>query len=300
VNWINGPGGWAPGCSSPSAYSFVDSFVALRPTLLAAISAGRATLDHLERFDYWAGQFLYMRSIPVFTCDWQAYNALIKSISAIADPAQRRAAAIALGIPARVSLMANFSTAIFDLLATASGIEQAGTLYNVLSHSSWAAVGPARTAELVALTGAPLPADALPPPSWPSTRAPSLRVQVVRTMLGADEPLRVRAVVVAPVVAAPTGVTAYWRLAGATAWSSAPLTQAAPEGGVARFVYTATLPNPGADFEWYAEATLPLYASTFPDGLGVPAGTLIGQDSITCSAPPGGASSPTSVVIVPQ
>jgi hypothetical protein len=242
-----------------------------------------------------------MRSITVVTCDWVSYNAVIKSIAAIPDPAQRRAAAIAQGIPARVSLMSNFSSSVFNLLATASGIEQAGTLYNVLTHSSWTAVGPSRTAELVSLTGAPLPAAAMPPPSWPLTRAPILRVQVVRTMLSADEPFRLRAIVVTPISASPSNVTAYWRVSGSASWTAAPLTQAPAEADVVRFVYTASLSNPGVDFEYYVEATIPTYGGgVFPDSIGLPAGTVVGPNTITCSAPPGGAAAPTTVVIVPQ
>ncbi len=299
VDWTGGPGGWQPGCAAPGTYAFVDTFVALRPALLAAVAAGRATLDHLERFDYWAGQFVFMASIPVFTCDWASYNALIKAINAIADPAARRAAAIAQGVPARVSLMANLSTAVQNLLATASGVEQAGTTYNVLSHSSWSAVGPAPTAVLVALTGAPLPPAALPPAGWPLSRAPQLRVPVVRTMLAADEPLRLRAVVLAPLAAPPANVTLFWRPSAGGSWASAPLAQAAPAAGVARFVFTVALPPQAEDFEWYVRADVPLYASAFPDSIGVPAGTVVGAAGIACFVPPGGADAPQSVVIVP-
>jgi len=301
VNWIGGPGGWAPGCTPGATYAFVDALVALRPALVAAVGAS-ATPAHLERFDYWCGQFVYMRSITRFTCDWASYNAVFAAVKAIADPAARRAAALARALPARVSLMANLSTTVADLLATVSSVEGPGTLYNVLSHSSWDAVGPAASAALAALTGAPLPPDALPPPGWPLTRAPVLRVPVLRSMLAAGEPLRLRALALAPLAAPPRNATVFWRAAGAAgAWSSAPLAQAAPEAGVPRFVFTAALPNPGADFEWFATVTVPLYGGgVFPDGLGLPAGTAVGADAITCTVPPGGADAPQSVVVVPQ
>ncbi len=74
VEWIGGPGGMQPGCGTAQDYAFVDAAVALRPALLAAVAAQppTATLAHLEAFDYWAGQFVYMRQIEKFTCDWQS------------------------------------------------------------------------------------------------------------------------------------------------------------------------------------------------------------------------------------
>jgi hypothetical protein len=281
-------------------YAFVDALVALRPALVAALGS-TATLDHLERFDYWAGQFVYMRAIAIFTCDWAAYKSVIAAVQAITDPAARRAAAVARGIPARVSLMANMTAAVTSLLATISSTEGAGTTYNVLSHSSWDAVGPVPPALLETLTGAPLPPAALPPAGWPLTRAPVLRVPVVRTMLAADEPLRVRALLLTPLAAPPANATLFVRPAAGGAWAATPLAQAAPEGGAPRFVFTATLPPQPADFEWYARVDVPLYnGGAFPDSLGVPAGTVVGPASIACFVPPGGADAPQSVVIVPQ
>ena len=61
VDWIDGPGGMSPSaakCDFATVYAWVDTLVALRPALLAAIAGGTATLAHLERFDYWAGQFV--------------------------------------------------------------------------------------------------------------------------------------------------------------------------------------------------------------------------------------------------
>lgn len=61
VNWIGGPGGMSPStsmCNYATVYAWVDTLVALRPALISAIAGGTATLAHLERFDYWAGQFV--------------------------------------------------------------------------------------------------------------------------------------------------------------------------------------------------------------------------------------------------
>ena len=73
VQWVGGPGGFvadAATCNWQSLYTWVDELAALRPALVASIAAGSATLDNLERFDYWVGQFIYARSIAVFECDW--------------------------------------------------------------------------------------------------------------------------------------------------------------------------------------------------------------------------------------
>ena len=183
-----------------------------------------------------------------------------------------------------------------------SGIEGSGTLYNVLSHSSWGAVGPTPTALLEGLTGlSPLPPQALAPLDWPTQRAPIARVQTLRTMLAPGEPLRVRAYVLSPLAAPPTAVQALFAPLGTPAsgaWTAVPLTQAAPsEAGVARYVFTGLIPPQAADFQWYFSAQLPGNVSAYTDGLGVPAGTHIGAGGITLTVPPGGAAAPQTVVI---
>ncbi len=301
VNWIGGPGGFSPGnCGASGSFAFVDAMLALRPALVAAIGAGSARPAHLERFDYWAGQMVYMRQIATFTCDWAAYNAVISAVEKIPDPAARRAAAIAQGLPARASLMANFSTLMMDLLATVSTIEGSGTVYNVLTHSAWGAVGPGPTAALEGLTGAPLPPSALPPASYSPARAPQARVQVLRTMLAAGEPLRIRAVVLTSLAQPPTAATLFYRAAGGSSYASANLAQAPPEGGVPRFVFTGALPPQPGDFEWYLRVDLPANATAYTEGLGIPAGTTVAPGGVTCVVPPGGADEPQSVVLVPN
>ena len=188
-----------------------------------------------------------------------------------------------------------------DLLATVSGIEGSGTLYNVLSHSSWEALGPAPTALLEGLTGqTPLPPQALAPLEWSPQRAPIARVQTLRTMLAPGEPLRVRAFVLSPLAAPPTSVQVAYAPLGTPpggAWATVPLAQAASEAGVARYVFTGVVPPQAADFQWYLSAQLPLNASAYTEGLGVPAGTHIGAAGITLTVPPGGAAAPQTIVL---
>ena len=207
---------------------------------------------------------------------------------------------MAQGIPARVSLMGHMTTMVENLLATVSTIEGSGTVYNVLSHSTWDAVGPAPTALLTSLTGAPLPAEAMPPPGYSPTRPPQARVQVVRTMLAADEPLRIRAVVLTSLAQPPLAATLFYAPAGSTAFSPLPLAQAAAEGGVVRFVFTVELPPQPADFQWYVRVDLAANTTAYTDGLGIPAGTVVGPTGVACFVPPGGAAEPQSVVVMPQ
>jgi hypothetical protein len=226
VNWIGGPGGLsadASKCNFISTYAFVDSFVSLRPQLLAAIQSGTATLNNLERFDYWAGQFVYMRQIAKFECDWATYVSVISSINKITDPTQKQQAARTLGVPARISLQTNATIMVQDLLSTVSTIEGSGTIYNLISHGLWGAIGPSPTAELVALTGEPLPTDALPPTSYDPLRPPQLRVQTVRTMLASDEQVNLRAIVIVAISQMPTAVTLFSAPLGSSTWTSTTL-----------------------------------------------------------------------------
>jgi len=287
------------GCDWSSKYAYADSLVALRPALLAAIARGSATLNNLESFDYWAGQHVYSRSIAKFTCDWSAYNGVIAAVQKITDPAQRQAAARAQGVAARVSLIANATDMVQSLLATVSTIEGSGTVMNVITHGAWGAIGPAPTAALAALTGEPLPPDAQPPTGYDALRAPQARVQVMRSMLAAGEPLRVRAIVLAAPAQAPTAVTLFSALLGSSSWAATPLAQAAPEAGLERFVFTGALPAQPADFQWYLRADLPPNATAYMRGLGVPAGTVVSPAGVQCFVPPGGPGAPHTVVIVP-
>lgn len=59
-------------------------------------------------------------------CDWANYNSVIAAISAIKDRNQQMAAAVAQGFPARISLVSNVSTMMFDLMATVSTPEGFG------------------------------------------------------------------------------------------------------------------------------------------------------------------------------
>ena len=182
-----------------------------------------------------------------------------------------------------------------------SGIEGAGTLYDVMSHSAWGAVGPAPTALLEGLTGmTPLPPAAMPPAGWSAARAPIARVQTLRSLLAPGEPLRVRAIVLSPLAAPPASVQVSFAPLGTPpsgSWSTVALAQAPSEAGVARFVYTGVVPPQAADFQWFLSAALPPNATAYTEGLGIPAGTHISASGITLTVPPGGAAAPQTVVL---
>ena len=304
VDWIGGPGGMSADAHKCDAapYAFVDALVALRPTLLAAMAAKTATGANLERFDYWAGQMLYMRSIAAFECSWAAYAAVLAAVKAIPDPAARTAAARARAVPARVALQANATEMVQNLLATVSSTEGPGTVYNVLSHGMWPALGPAPTAELAQLANETLPPEALPPAGWNPLRPPQARVPVARTMLAAGEPLRIRALVLAALDQAPVAATVFSREHGASEWASAPLAQSPAEAGCARFVFSAALPNvwtTGVD--WYVEVVLPPNSTAYTaGGLGLAAGTVITPTAVHLFVPPDADAMPQSVIIVPE
>jgi len=304
VNWVNGPGGLTPDaaqCSWAATYAFVDTFVALRPALVAAVSAGTATGANLEAFDYWAYQFRYMRGVARMECDWASYAATIAAIQKISDPTQRQQAAIQQGIPARISLVANTTSMAWDLLSSASRVESAGTITNVLTHSLVSAIGAAPTATLQQLVGGPLPTPCFPSVSFDPTRAPSVVVPTVRTQLPSGSRFRMRAIVLSAVDLPAVNVTLFMRPLGGGAYTAMPLPQAVPEGGVARFVYNAALPAPTASFEWYVQAVWMGNGTVFSGGLGTPAGTVLppnGVGPINGYFPPTAPATPATVVIV--
>ena len=145
---------------------------------------------------------------------------------------------------------------------------------------------------------------ALPPEAFASNgyspqRPPQLRVQVMRSMLASDETLNIRAVLLAAPEQAPLSVMLYTSPAGPNPqWSAMPLKQAAAAGGLERFVFTAEFVPP-ADIQWYIVALLPPNTTAYTQGLGLPAGTIVGTDAVRCFVPPGGDKAPQTVVIVP-
>jgi hypothetical protein len=106
-------------------------------------------------------------------------------------------AAVAQGFPARISLVKNVSTMMYDLMATVRAVflsgcvavrpaarllqvsttEGFGTIFNVLAQSMVNSVGPGPSALLAQLAGQALPAAALLPKSYDPLRAPQIEVR---------------------------------------------------------------------------------------------------------------------------
>jgi hypothetical protein len=304
VNWVTGPGTMTPSagmCSWPSTYGWVEVFASLRPWVVADIGQGLADLNSLERFDYWATSFLYQRDIARMECDWDAYNSVIASIKAITDPAQRQLAARTVGLAARISLVENVTEMVWDHLSRVSSLGDLGTTTNFLSQSLPNAVGDGPTAALVALMGENLPANAFPPTFFDASRSPFLRVLVPRSMLAANEPFRLEAIVLAHPSMAPSTVTLYTAPLGSSTYTPTPMVQVPGDGHV-RQVYTAQLPAQAADFQYYVEAILPgKAAAALPTrGLGRAAGARVlkGDAGLSLVFPATGAQAPQTVMIV--
>lgn len=287
-----------PGCLRPNAalclwpevYAWVDDFAALRPRLLAASTAAGADVADadaacLERFDYWLNQYEHARGMAAVQCDWAAFDATFAAVSAMPDGPARRAAAVARVFPAFASLVANTTAMVTSALAATATNGDLGVLAQLVDY---APTGAGPQAAVAALAGVPLPPACVPPTGYAASRLPLLRVLTVRTLLDAGERLRLRAVLLAgrDVLAGGCAVTAFARLlGGAGPFEPTPLARAAPEAGIARAVWAATLAPPSAacgagsgcagaaDFEWYVTATCAALNATLffpPDAPALP------------------------------
>jgi len=132
VNWISGPGTYYPN-SQPwstlqSNYSFVDNFVALRPQVVGD--------DNIERFDFWANSFLYMKEIARFSCQWYEFNKMnILVKNSTNDPAQRRTLNFDLVLPQLQEMVAQLTNLMYYLQMTVSSMGEFGTIMNVEQQS---------------------------------------------------------------------------------------------------------------------------------------------------------------------
>jgi hypothetical protein len=285
-------------CNFAATYGWVDTFLALRQIVVSAIDACTATPANLESFDYWGYQFSYMRKIARFECDWSAYNGVITYVQGITDPTARKAAAIALAIPARVSLVQNVTDMMGDMLASTTGIEGMGTIHNIITHSLINAIGSVPTQLLENLAGETLPAEAFAPMTFDVLRPPMLHVPTVRTVLAQGEPFNMRATVLTSPAQSPTNVTLFWRPIGNSTFLSETMQGAGVIGGVRRLVFTASLPGPAADFEYYVQASLPANTTAYTRGLGIPAGTQFTANAVNLFFPASAPGVPQTVVLV--
>jgi hypothetical protein len=280
VNWIGGPGGMSADSSQCSAvssqYGFVDDLVALYPSFRDAFDNGRILASQLENYQYWTYQFIYMRYISVFECDWANYNALFSSIAAITDPVQRQQLALSELLPARVNFVTNMTNMLTALMNTVSTPEGLGTVVNVLTHSLNDVAGPVAVQQLLNLTNLPnLPANATIPTVLAESAPPRLAVLVKRGEIMKGESYRIEAVLLANPNYTPTSINFMYRNVSGGAsepFLGVPMTQAAPEGGVQRLLFRVSF-KPVVDFQWYINCTIPVYTSIELPSLGLPAST---------------------------
>ena len=243
TTWVHGPGGIKPDptpwAEVRKAYAFVDELAALRPQVKSA--------GNRERFDYWLGNFRYMRAIAQVNCTWARYNKAAEKIKAAGDPQAKQRLAREAALPIRKELIKQVVEVYRHLLPTVSNTGELGTVVNWEQHIVPELLNkPAET--LVKVLGEPLPADVMLPKEYRGP--PHLIVPTVRTSLGLGGPLRLKAIVLAE--AKPRSVTLFWKVMGPGEFKKLPFTH------VARGVYTLQLDGKAIgrnDIEYYVEMT---------------------------------------------
>jgi len=236
-DWVNGPGGYRPDGRSwakvSGDYAYVDAFAALRPRVAGA--------GHLERFDYWLGQFRFMRATKRMCCVWHRFNQAMKQAKAEEDPEKAAALARETALPLRKELVAVVCEAYRELLATVNTWGAMGSVTNLEQHT-FADLLEKPGRELAKILGEPLPADALPPRDYDGPTR--VFVPTIRTGLVDGEELDLKVIVLSK--APPRSVRVHWRPMGQGDYRQAPVTHAA------RGWYRAALAA-ADDFEYYIE-----------------------------------------------
>ena len=249
VTWIGGPGNIRPDprpwAEVEPAYAFADELAACGPRVAGA--------GNRERFGYWLASFRYMREVARFNCLWAVYDRAFGKAKAAGPGPAARDILTREALPVRAEMAAALKAVYGELLATVSTTGELGTVANWEQHllpGAWERPG----AELAGLLGGE------PPPGLDLPRAydgpPRLVVPAVRTSLEAGEPLELRVLVLSR--ERPAKVSLFWRGMGRGGYREAPLRH------VARGAFAATLPAPGADFEYYVEAVADGRTVRFP------------------------------------
>ncbi len=241
--WIGGPGGYAPD-ERPweevsREFGFVDDFVALAPRVSGA--------GNSERFEYWLNHFLFLRESAHMKCAWGVFRKAMTETQSQNDPSERKRMAGEKALPARNAMMRVIESAYGHLLATVTTPGAMGSICNLEQHTFPSLVdGTAK--ELVECLGESLPPESALAKEY--VGKPRLFVPTVRSSLDADEPLKLKAVLVDQAVAQKTAFL--WRPIGEGPYSTVPIHH------TSRGVYTMTLsPDEikGRDFEYYLTVT---------------------------------------------
>ena len=205
-------------------YVFVDEFAALRPRITGA--------GALDRFDYWLGQFQYLKAMGKLRCTRSVFDQA--TYRAEKDPA-----AIPAAVEARRQLNADWTAMMTHLLETVSSPGELGTVANLELHTRRSG-GYLENFDprLEKILGKPLPDDCAASTGY--TGRPRLIVPTIRGLLEAGESLRLK--IIAIPAASPV---VHHRPLGRGEWTHLPAIH------VARGVYEVRLPTAREDFEYY-------------------------------------------------
>ncbi|MCY2992252.1 MAG: hypothetical protein NTY19_30875 [Planctomycetota bacterium] len=203
-DWVNGPGGIKPDARPweqvQQEYAFVADLEALQPEVRGA--------GNRERFDYWLDTFRYTRANAQVNCTWHRFNEAWKKVTAETDAAARKQLARELALPVRKELVAQVGEVYRHLLNAVATYGEMGNVTNWQQHLlPGLLTQPGQ--ELARLLGEDLPPDAVPSKQYAGR--PRMFVPTIRTSLGPDEPLVVKAVLLG--VTTPE-IGLYWRPLG--------------------------------------------------------------------------------------
>ena len=238
-DWVDGPGGIKPDgrpwAGVAKQYTFVDDFAALRSGVRGA--------GNLERFDYWLNMFRYMRANAELNCSWAEYNRAWEKVKAEKDNAAQKRLARETTLPQREKLVRLLGVVYEHLLATVSTPGELGSVANWNQHILPSLLTKPGE-ELAKVLGEPLPPKAQPSHEYHGP--PRVIVPTLRTSLRAEEPLRLKVLVLSEQPAA--GADFFWRELGKGQFKKLALWR------VARGVYEVALPPDvarGRDLEYY-------------------------------------------------
>ncbi len=250
ADWVTGPGSIRPDPRPweqvQKDYAFVEELAALRPRIVGA--------GNLERFDYWANQFRYLRGIARVDCLWGRFNEALAKAKAEKDPAVQKKLARDTILPLRKELVAAFSEMNRYLLSAVSTPGDMGNVSN-WQQQTVPVLLTAPGQELAKLLGEELPADAVPSKQYagpPRLFAPEVRTSIVR-----GEPFHLTVILLGE---KPQTAELQWRPLGGNTFAKIPLVHAA------RGVYHVAIPAEkiSDDFEYGVHVTVGGQALAFP------------------------------------
>ena len=244
ADWVDGPGGTTPDArlwaDVSREYSFVEDLAALRPRVKGA--------GDLERFDWWLGTFRYMRSMAELRCIWAELQKAMERAKAVTDPASKAQLSREVALPVRKKLVEVTGEVYARLLETVSNPGEMGTVANWEQHilpSVLVKTG----ADLEALLGEKLPADAQPWTDWRGP--PRVIVPTIRTSVNEGESLELKVIILSKGPLREADLR--WRPLGQESFQKLQLSP------VARGVLSVKFPEKcasGVGFEYCLQATM--------------------------------------------